>query len=275
MGNYSKVETTAREYYNSKEADNFYFQIWGGEDIHIGLYENEDDIYRAGRLTVEKMCSILTGLEKGRKVLDLGAGYGGSARHIAGEYDSHVTCLNISETQNSRNVEKNRKQQMDHLVDVVAGSFESIPSPDNTYDVVWSQDAFLHSGNRKKVLEEAYRVLKPGGELIFTDPMQSDDADPASLRPVLERIHLDSMGSFGWYTKVAEGIGFKTLDLVDLSGELVNHYSRVLEDLEKRNDEIIAISGKDYVERMKKGLRNWIVAGETGNLSWGILHFRK
>jgi len=266
MSDYSKVESTAREYYNSQEADNFYFQIWGGEDIHIGLYENEDDIYRAGRLT---------GLDKDGKVLDLGAGYGGSARHIAGEYGSHVTCLNISETQNSRNTEKNLKQQLDHLVDVVAGSFESIPFPDNTYDVVWSQDAFLHSGNRKKVLEEAYRVLKPGGELIFTDPMQSDDADPAGLRPVLDRIHLDSMGSFGWYKKTAEGLGFKTMNLVDLSGELVNHYSRVLEDLEKRNDEIIAISGKDYVERMKKGLRNWIIAGETGNLAWGILHFRK
>ncbi|MCP5497196.1 MAG: SAM-dependent methyltransferase, partial [Leptospiraceae bacterium] len=37
---YSKTETVAKDYYNSSEADQFYYNIWGGEDIHIGLYDN-------------------------------------------------------------------------------------------------------------------------------------------------------------------------------------------------------------------------------------------
>ena len=37
--NYSQIVETARSYYNSDDADNFYFHVWGGTDIHIGLYE--------------------------------------------------------------------------------------------------------------------------------------------------------------------------------------------------------------------------------------------
>ena len=41
---YSEVVETARGYYNSDDAEAFYSTIWGGEDIHIGLYEDEADI---------------------------------------------------------------------------------------------------------------------------------------------------------------------------------------------------------------------------------------
>ena len=39
----SDVAQTARGYYNSDDADGFYSTIWGGEDIHIGLYESKED----------------------------------------------------------------------------------------------------------------------------------------------------------------------------------------------------------------------------------------
>ena len=34
---YSSVVKTAQEYYDSDDADNFYYHVWGGEDIHVGL----------------------------------------------------------------------------------------------------------------------------------------------------------------------------------------------------------------------------------------------
>ena len=40
--------STTREiteiYYDSAAADNFYFNIWGGEDIHIGIYDKTSNI---------------------------------------------------------------------------------------------------------------------------------------------------------------------------------------------------------------------------------------
>src|SRR5690606_39426584 len=67
------------------------------------------------------------------------------------------------------------------------GVFEDIPENDGSFDVVWSQDAILHSDQRAAVLGEVWRVLKPGGHFIFTDPMQADDVPEGVLDPVYER----------------------------------------------------------------------------------------
>lgn len=81
--NYSEVVNIARDYYNSEDADNFYAIIWGGEDIHIGLYETVDEpIIEASHRTVRHMLGILGELRSDFHVLDIGSGYGGAARHL-------------------------------------------------------------------------------------------------------------------------------------------------------------------------------------------------
>lgn len=86
-----------------------------------------------------------------------------------------ITCLNISEVPNETNRKKNRQAGLDRSIRVIHGSFDDIPEPDSGYDVVWSQDAILHAPDRRKVLEEAFRVLRPGGELIFTNWVEAAD----------------------------------------------------------------------------------------------------
>ena len=177
--NYSAAVSTAKDYYDSGDADNFYYTIWGGEDIHVGLYESGDEpIFAASRRTVTRMAERLRALGRGSRVLDIGAGYGGAARYLAGTYGCRVDALNLSEVENRRGREMNRRQGLDHLVTVVDGSFEDVPAPAESYDVVWSQDAILHSGNRTTVLREVRLGRKPGGAWVFTDPRSRTTARP-------------------------------------------------------------------------------------------------
>lgn len=273
---YSEVVKTAQTYYNSPDADNFYYHVWGGEDIHIGLYDPPSEaIGPASARTVETMASHLETLGPGSRVIDVGAGYGGAARYLARKYGCHVTCLNLSEAQNERNREKNVEQGLADRIEVIDGSFEDIPSLDDSFDIAWSQDAFLHSGRRARVLDEVDRVLKPGGEIIFTDPMQADDVPEGVLQPVLDRIHLDSLGSIGFYREQARRLGWSEVEVVEMTHQLVNHYSRVGDELRSRRDELTTWVSNDYIDRMLQGLQNWVNAGRNGYLAWGILHFRK
>lgn len=219
--NYSETVETARTYYNSTDADRFYATIWGGEDIHIGLYEKDiDTIADASRRTVETMASMLQDVGPKSRVVDIGSGYGGSARYLAKKFGCHVGCLNLSEIQNKRNRELNGRDGLSLAINVVDGNFEDIPLPDNSADVVWSQDAILHSGNKQKVLEEVYRVLAQGGQFIFTDPMQSESCPKDALEPILNRIHLDSLGSIQYYKDTLLGLGFKEISIKDHSKQL-------------------------------------------------------
>ncbi len=266
----------AQTYYDSQDADSFYFHVWGGEDIHVGIYQSKrDSIFEASRRTVERMAARLDDFPAGSRVVDLGAGYGGSARYLAREKGYHVTCLNLSAVQNERNRQMNAEQGLSGLIDVVDGNFEELPFEDASFDIAWSQDAILHSADRCKVFAEVDRVLKPGGVFVLTDPMMRDGASREDLQPVFDRIHLDSMGSLDVYKGYAERMGWEVLPPEELTNQLVNHYAHVWEELEQRSDELLQHCSREYLERMKLGLGHWVNAGGASALFWGILMYRK
>lgn len=273
---YSQVVKTAQDYYNSDDADNFYYHIWGGQDIHIGNYASDDEpIAAASERTVQFMAAQVEGIGPESRVIDIGAGYGGAARWLAQTRNCHVSCLNLSEAQNTRNRMLTDAEQLGDRIDVIDGSFEEIPFPSQQFDFAWSQDAILHSGQRARVFDEVDRVLKPGGEFIFTDPMQADDCPAGVLQPVLDRIHLETLGSVAFYRRQAQRLGWEEIAVIDLTPQLVMHYTRVRQELADRRPELQGKVSDGYIDRMLQGLGHWIDAGQSGYLAWGILHFRK
>ena len=266
----------ARDYYDSEDADAFYQTIWGGEDIHIGIYERPDEaIADASRRTVERMISKLEGLGPHSRVLDMGSGYCGAARHLARSYQCQIMALNLSEVENERARVLNQERGLADNIRVIQGSFDHVPAPAESFDIVWSNDALLHGADRTRALLEVSRVLRPGGTFVFTDPMQADDCPAGVLDPILARIHLTDLGSPGWYRREAEAIGLIDLGFEPLTEHLVTHYSRVLEETRQRAEALGRRVSPDYLERMQAGLQRWIDGGKAGHLCWGIFRFRK
>jgi sarcosine/dimethylglycine N-methyltransferase len=275
-----RATQTARDYYNSADADNFYAIVWGGQDIHIGLYEGASEpIAAASRRTVDHMADRvadhLTKLGDKATVLDIGAGYGGAARRLVERFGCKAVCLNLSEAENERNRQLTAEAGMQDQIEVIDGSFEDIPVADGAANLVWSQDAILHSGDRPKVLQEVDRVLASGGRFVYTDPMRSDTCPEGVLQPILDRIHLSDLGSPGFYKAQANKLGWTDHGFEDLTHQLVNHYTRVLETTEELGSELEGKVSPAYIERMKKGLGHWIEGGKAGHLAWGIFHFEK
>ena len=277
LPNRSGVVETARNYYNSEDADNFYFHIWGGEDIHIGLYQDSHEpIAQASRRTVKRMAELLPSLGRQSRVLDLGSGYGGSMRYLAGLHGCRCVALNLSEVENERNRQITRRQGLGDLIEVVDGDFTHLDFEDDHFDVVWSQDAILHSDDRQRVCAEAARVLRPGGYLVFTDPMQADNAPVDKLKPIYDRIHLDSLASPGFYRNTLEQLGLTLVSFEDHAGQLPQHYARVRQELIDNEDALLDRGvSRDYIERMKSGLQHWVDGGHKAYLAWGIFLFRK
>jgi sarcosine/dimethylglycine N-methyltransferase len=275
--NYSEVVEVARSYYNSTDADAFYTTVWGGEDLHLGIYESDDDtIFTASRRTIDRMAKLSSQLQTDARVLDLGAGFGGTARHLAQQYGCRVTCLNLSEVENERNRQMSAKAGLAEQITVVDGSFQRLPFEAGSFDVVWSQDAILHSDDRAEVLREACRVLRPGGELVFTDPMQADDCPAGVLEPILERIHLSSLGSPGFYQATARDLGLEVLTVEDQTKNLIRHYEAVRCETERQQVQLREQGiSETYLRNMKQGLERWVDGGEKGWLAWAIFVFRK
>ena len=100
MAKPSAAIETAKNYYDSADADTFYALIWGGEDIHIGLYQGaNDDIAAASQRTIAHMTKQLS-VKPEAHILDLGSGFGGASRYLASNHGAHVTALNLSSVEN-------------------------------------------------------------------------------------------------------------------------------------------------------------------------------
>ena len=106
--------------------------------------------------------------------------------------------------------------------------------------------------------------------------MQADDVDPATLKPVYDRLGLASLGSFKYYREATTALGFETVRQDDMTGDLRSHYARVREEL-IANRAMLKENGVSdaYMDKMTEGLKNWVEAADAGRLAWGIQVFRK
>ena len=105
--------------------------------------------------------------------------------------------------------------------------------------------------------------------------MQADDCPKGVLQPILDRIHLESLGSPGFYRRETLRLGLSEVAFEAMTHQLTTHYGRVLQETERREGELSGQISAEYLARMQKGLGHWVEGGHQGHLVWGIFHFRK
>lgn len=274
--NATAADSVAATYYDSQDADRFYEQVWGGEDIHIGLYAAPDEaIATASDRTVHALLDLASQLPQGGCVVDLGAGYGGASRRLARWSQRPVHAINISTVENDRHRRLNVDAGLEQRIRVHDASFEQVPVAEASADLVWSQDAILHAGDRARVLSEVSRLLKPGGCFVFTDPMAADGVEMGLLQPILDRIHLPDLASPARYKAWGEAVGLMMEVWDERTEMLVQHYNRVRQDTRSRRAELETSISAGYLDRMDVGLGHWVDGGQKGSLCWGLMRLRK
>ncbi len=127
-----------------------------------------DEFHIRGRHATIELARDL-GIDRDMQVLDVGCGLGGASRYLAHEFGCRVTGLDLSADYCRVAANLSQSLGLDSLVTYRQGDATSLPFPDCSFDLVWTQHATMNIHDKAKLYQEVWRVLKPRGRLAMYD----------------------------------------------------------------------------------------------------------
>ncbi|AFY70766.1 Tocopherol O-methyltransferase [Thalassoporum mexicanum PCC 7367] len=246
-------------------------KVWG-EHMHHGYYATGEtnltkDRRQAQIDLIEEILiwalpkHQLPSLDPAPKILDVGCGIGGSSIYLAQKYSAdraQVTGLTLSPVQAARASQRAIENKVNDRTGFQVADAMAMPFDDHSFDLIWSLESGEHMPDKAEFLRECYRVLKPGGRLIFVTWCHR----PTSDRPLskdeqqhLQRIYdvycLPYVISLPEYAAIARSLNFQQLKTADWSAQVAPFWDEVIDS---------AISINSAIGLLQAGLPSIIAA---------------
>jgi SAM-dependent methyltransferase len=240
-------------------------------DLYNGAYSHyEDDVYRQIRaetygkdlgqtswVTTEESDEIPLALElaPGSYVLEIGCGSGRYALQVGATARCRVLGIDISslgiDTANRLSADAGMSTQVRFEN---CDAAKKLPFDDATFDAAFSNDVLCHVPGRLAVLQEVFRVLRPGGRFLFSDALV--------IGGTISHEEIAARSSIGYYSfsppgvneRMIEQAGFGPLRASDTSQSAALIAERWHAARERKSEVLVTIEGKAGFEGLQRFL---------------------
>jgi len=216
-----------------------------------------DDFGQTSWVTAQESREIprLLGMSADSYALELGCGSGGYALHLAQEAGCRIegVDLNQSGVRNANELAtasglgaKAHFEQCDIS--------KRLPFDGDSFDAVFANDVLCHAPGRPEVLCEMFRVLKPGGRMLFSDALV--------IGGMISHEEIATRSSIGYYVysppgeneRLIERAGFRDASTTDTTQNAASIADRWLKAREKRKAELAAVEGEANFDGLQRFL---------------------
>ena len=237
-------------------------------DHAYGKYEL--DVYREVRLETygedlgqtswvsaeeSKQIPVWLNLASTSLVLEIGSGSGRYALRIAESIGCQITGLDINASGIRNANQLAQSQNLERLVrfeqcDVAQG----LSFANQSFDAAFSNDVLCHIPDRPKMLSELFRVLRPGGRLLFSDALV--------IGGILSHEEIATRSSIGYYAfsppgeneRLMKQAGLRTLLVTDSSQSAAEIAKRWHAAREERKKQLVSAEGETNFEGLQRFL---------------------
>jgi SAM-dependent methyltransferase len=237
-----------------------------------------EDIGQTGWLTAAEQDAFIEwlSLSASSHLLDVACGAGGPALRIARRTGCRVSGIDLHEEGIARAKASARELELDARAEFRRGNAaERLPFEDSSFDAVTCIDAINHLPNRPSALCDWRRVLKPGGRVLFTDPIVL--TGPVTNEEIAVRA---SIGLFlfvpaGTDERLLSQAGFEIERVEDRTQNMARNADGWLAARERREAELRAMEGDEVFEGQQSFLATAATLARERRLSRVALLARK
>jgi cyclopropane fatty-acyl-phospholipid synthase-like methyltransferase len=185
----------------------------GHRSLHLEYYDEDHQEPAQAAINTMRVLSEAADIDSSDRVLNIGCGAGEDSVWNARAHGATVVGVNISDRQLELARENTREHGVEDRVTFAHDDFHELATVDDgSVDVVWGLEALSHSPDRRRVLEQARRVLAPGGRVAFTDlfvrPAAVPDEHREDLRDIEDGLGL-RLGPIDEFEQVLADTGFE------------------------------------------------------------------
>lgn len=218
------------------------------------------DVFHPGGLKLTSELAQLTGIDEDTDVLVLACEEGDNAIFLAQEFNAKVYAVDIAPEKIKEGTKKARKLRLLKRVFFKNASAYDLPFLEDMFDVVLCEMTICLFPDKSKALEEAYRVLRPHGTVVFSGVI-IHDIPVETERKFRELTCLFSSPSIPDYVGLFKKAGFKDIKGIDRSEIAVEQY----DDLKKKWSKLrffskiflqdTIVNEKEFTDLIKEGER--------------------
>jgi cyclopropane fatty-acyl-phospholipid synthase-like methyltransferase len=137
--------------------------------VHYGVWLEDTKSMVDALLNVDILAGKALDLRSDDLLLDAGCGIGGTSVFVASNYGCRVVGINVSDLQLRQARAYARKARVDHLVKFMKMDYTRTKFEDASFTKVAGIESICYAREKRRFVDEAFRVLKVGGRLVVID----------------------------------------------------------------------------------------------------------